>query len=275
MGVRGVWTYFRSLFKHVDLDQLHQKKTIGIDMLSLIYTYRTLLDDLILFINELHAAGHTVICVWDGVAPTEKQAILKHRKSERDVSLEKKDTLKAYLEEYGNQLNEQDLKSLSTAITSLGWQGWHLSYKKKKEIQEALKSMEHTVAEGEADDLLLNMSFTGKIDIILTLDSDLFVMGAPCIWRLLRIKTWIIEEIEIEQICKFCGISLGDIQDAAYFAGWDRCHLSGSVYMPFNKAMMGNHEVVDQESYARLLAIKANTHAEWKAIIKQRKMTIE
>ena len=108
MGVRGVWTYFRSLFKHVDLDQLHKKKTIGIDMLSLIYTYRTLLDDLIIYINQLHTAGHTVICVWDGVAPTEKQAILKHRKSERDISLEKKDTLKTYLEEYRNQLNEEE-----------------------------------------------------------------------------------------------------------------------------------------------------------------------
>jgi hypothetical protein len=280
MGVRGVWAYFRRLFTPV---RLEGKKTIGIDMLCLIYTYRTVLDELVAFIKELQAAGYTILCIWDGVAPKEKQGILNERKSQRDKSLEKKEALSAYIEEYGAQLDERDLKSLSTAITSLEWQGWHLSYKKKKEIQAALGSMEHIVAEGEADDLLLEMAFSGKIDSILTLDSDLFVMGAPCVWRLLGTKPWKLEQIEVERICRMSDISLGDLQDAAYLAGWDRCHLSGHVYMTFHKAMeqlkTADLEslplILDAESHARLLQIKTSTHALWKEIFKQRKLTME
>lgn len=282
MGVRGVWAYFRRLFTPVHLEG---KKTIGIDMLCLIYTYRTAIDELITFIKELQEAGYTILCIWDGVAPKEKQNILNERKSQRDISLEKKETLSAYIEQYGAELDERDLKSLSTAITSLEWQGWHLSYKKKREIQGALGSMEHIMAEGEADDLLLDMAFSGKIDIVMTLDSDLFVMGAPCIWRLLLVgaKTWTLEQIEVEQICRLCNISLGDLQDAAYLAGWDRCHLSGHVYMTFHKAIEHLKTtgldslslILDAESHSRLLQIKSSTHALWKEIFKQRKVTIE
>ena len=258
------------------------KKTIGIDMLCLIYTYRTLIDELIVFIHDLHAAGYVIVCIWDGVAPKEKQGILNQRKSQRDISLEKKENLSAYIEQYGAELDERDLKSLSTAITSLEWQGWHLSYKKKREIQEALGSMDHIIAEGEADDLLLDMAFTGKLDIILTLDSDLFVMGSPCIWRLLRsdCKMWRLEEIDLETICRLCDISLGDLQDAAYLAGWDRCHLSAHAEMTFHKAieqvkLVGLEGEVDAESHARLIQIKSTTHAYWKELFRQRKLTIE
>jgi predicted nucleic acid-binding protein len=279
MGVRGVWTYFRNLFVSNPVSLESNTQTIGIDMLSLIYTYRTLIDDLVLYIKSLEAAGHTVVCVWDGVAPKEKQEIIKQRRCERDVSLSKKNTLSTYLEEYGDQLDEQDLKSLTQAITSLEWQGWHLSYKKKQEIQNALGSMEHRVADGEADDLLLEMAFSGKLDCIITLDSDLFVMGAPKLWRLLRKRTWYIEEIKVERICGMCDIRLGDLQDAAYLAGWDRCHLTGHVYMHFDKAMeyIKQNKIEDlikdqEESYSRLEVIKAETHGRWKEVIRRRKL---
>jgi hypothetical protein len=142
--------------------------------------------------------------------------------------------------------------------------------------------MDHIIAEGEADDLLLDMAFTGKLDIILTLDSDLFVMGSPCIWRLLRsdCKMWRLEEIDLETICRLCDISLGDLQDAAYLAGWDRCHLSAHAEMTFHKAieqvkLVGLEGEVDAESHARLIQIKSTTHAYWKELFRQRKLTIE
>ena len=48
MGIRGVWTLFRDLFHRIDpLDSDVKPLKIGIDMFSLIYTYRAQLHDLI------------------------------------------------------------------------------------------------------------------------------------------------------------------------------------------------------------------------------------
>ena len=306
MGVRGVWTYFRRLFKRINPEDIQalESKRIGIDMLSLIYTYKTLLDELVAFIIYLRDSGYEIICIWDGVAPKEKQEILMQRRAIRESTFKQKDTLTAYLEEYGSQLNETDIKNLTNAISSLSWQGWHLNSKKKQEIKDSLP-VQHVVAEGEADDLLLEMAFNGQIDIILTLDSDLFVMGAPHIWRLLQSNgllekvpknpngllekacqnpkipknNWHIEDIHIESVCVQCGISLEHLQDAAYLAGWDRCHLTGHSYMLFNNAIekIRNSNLqdileVDPESHERLLKIKSNTHINWKALLKERKL---
>jgi hypothetical protein len=59
----------------------------------------------------------------------------------RDSSLTAADwypELEEYLEKFEGQLNEHDIKHLKTAITSLSWQGWHLTGSLKREIQEKI-----------------------------------------------------------------------------------------------------------------------------------------
>ncbi|NBO55717.1 MAG: hypothetical protein EBU84_14255, partial [Actinobacteria bacterium] len=179
------------------------------------------------------------VCVWDGVAPKEKQAIVGERRSIRDSATEKRKDLEVYLEEYKGQLNDTDIKHIKTAITSLNWQGWHMTNKLKKEIQEWLgPNVEHVFAEGEADDILIDMAFEKRVDVVVTLDSDLFVMGTPRIWRIMRVRgEWLVEDISVEAVCNDWGISLGILQDAAYLAGWDRCHTQGGTFMPFETAL--------------------------------------
>jgi hypothetical protein len=239
MGIRGVWTLFKDLFKRIEPVDMKPLR-IGIDIFSIAYTHKASLDSLLDLLRSWSASGHRLVCVWDGVAPKEKQAIVGERRSIRDLATEKKKGLEVYLEEYGGQLNEADIKHIKTAITSLNWQGWHMTNKLKKEIQERLGGdVEHIFAEGEADDILVDMAFSGKADVIVTLDSDLFVMGTPRIWRILRVRgEWAIEDISVEHVCNDWGISLGMLQDAAFLAGWDRCHTQGGTFMPFETAVV-------------------------------------
>ena len=246
MGVRGVWTLFRHLFKGIDpltLDENARLK-IGIDLFSLAYSHRSCLDALLELLKSWSLeGGHQLVCVWDGVAPKEKQTIIGERRSIRDSATDKKKDLEVYLEEYGGQLNEVDIKHLKTAITSLSWQGWHMTNKLKKDIQERLgPDVKHVFAEGEADDILLEMAFNKEVDVILTLDSDMFVMGAPRIWRLLKVRgEWLVEDISVEAVCNDWGVSLSVLQDAAFLAGWDRCHTDGKAekgkFMEFETAL--------------------------------------
>ena len=238
MGIRGVWTLFKDLFKNVEPVRLNSLK-IGIDIFNLAYTHKSSLDGLLELLTSWSGAGHQLVCVWDGVAPKEKQAIVGERRSIRDSATEKRKDLEVYLEEYKGQLNDTDIKHIKTAITSLNWQGWHMTNKLKKEIQERLgPNVEHIFAEGEADDILIDMAFEKRLDVVVTLDSDLFVMGTPRIWRVMRVRgEWLVEDISVESVCNDWGISLGILQDAAYLAGWDRCHTQGGTFMPFETAL--------------------------------------
>lgn len=289
MGIRGVWSTFRKLFKNVNpLEQEPLK--IGIDMFSLVYTHRSNIDDLLVLIKSWADHGHTITCIWDGTAPKEKQEIIGQRRNVRENAMEKRADLETYLTEFGGQLNDNDIKHLKTAITSLSWQGWHMTGTLKRQIQETLgPTVAHIFASGEADDVLIEMtSYTDskKIDVVLSLDSDLFAMGAQRIWRLLRIRgQWIIEDIYVEAVCNNWGISLGQLQDACFLAGWDRCHLKGGSHMPFDVALnrikhyqtlniildkFPNVELINSESMDRLVSLKKESKIRWQQILKDR-----
>jgi len=285
MGIRGAWTTFRRLFNSIDPLQVESKK-IGIDMFSLVYTHRTALEELLELLKSWSSHGHILTCIWDGTAPKDKQEIIGQRRNARESAMDTKSELEEYLEKFETQLNEHDIKHLKTAITSLSWQGWHLTGSLKKEIQEKLgEKVKHIYAPGEADDMLLEMLDTKQIDIIMSLDSDLFAMGGEHIWRLLRIrKEWIIEDIYVERVCDKAGISLSMLQDACFLAGWDRCHLTGVCYMPFEVALnrikhYGNLQsvldkfpvdTVDKEAFERLKIIKKESKERWVNILKGR-----
>jgi hypothetical protein len=285
MGIRGLWTTFRRHFTPVEpLDV--PKERIGIDMFSLVYTYRANIDELLEVLQTWTAHGHTLHCVWDGTAPKEKQEIIGQRRNARESAIEKKNDLEKYLTDYGNELSEADIKHLKTAITSLSWQGWHMTGSMKRYIQETLgPSVIHIFAAGEADDILIEMMTNKTISIVLSLDSDLFAMGAEHIWRLLRIRgKWLIENIYVENVCTAVGVSLAQLQEACYLAGWDRCHLNGGTYMTFESALNRiKHyqtcdavlerfplDTEDTGAMERLSTLKKESKHRWQQILRER-----
>jgi len=292
MGIRGVWSTLRRSFKTTDPLESTTRYNVGIDMFSLVYTHRAHLDELLTLLKSWSDYGHTLTCVWDGVAPKEKQEIIGQRRSARDSAIEKKTDLEIYLADYGSQLSDTDIKHLKTAITSLSWQGWHLTGTLRRKICETLgPSIKHVYAEEEADDLLIEMSTTSngekKIDLIMTLDSDLLAMGAEHIWRLLRIRgAWLTEDISVEAVCNEWGISLAQLQDACFLAGWDRCHVvTKGTYMSFEAALnrMKHYQQLiivlekfpndfDTAAMDRLLSLKKESRSRWQTILASRRV---
>lgn len=279
MGIRGVWSCFKQHFQPIQPERLESQR-IGIDMFSLVYTHRDSLDDLLNLIKGW-GSKHTVTCIWDGTAPKEKQEIIAERRSTRDTAKEKKGELEVYLAEHGSELAEDDIVKLNSAIENLSWKSWHLTGTLKKEIQVKLgPGIDHIFAPGEADDLLIEMTFNKEIDIVLSLDSDLFAMGSPRIWRLMKKRSFFTEEISVEKVCNDWGISLSMLQDASYLAGWDRCHPTAGEFIPFSKALSlvkfyGKLQIIleknnieaTQESLACLKQLKAESKARWLKVL--------
>jgi 5'-3' exonuclease len=237
MGIRGVWSTFQSQCKPIDPMELPSLR-IGLDMFSLVYTHRAHLKELIAFLLSW-SQKHTLVCVWDGTAPQDKTDVILQRRSVRESASDNRKMLEKYLEEHGHELGETDIKQVKTAITSLGWQSWHLTGAIRREVQAALPApIVHKQAKEEADDELLEAAMDrNEIDVILTLDSDMFVMGAPRIWRLMRMRgQWQTQEYCVKDICQGWGISLKNLQDAAFLSGWDRFS-SEAEAMPFSVAL--------------------------------------
>ena len=239
-------------------------------------------------IKEWSSVGHQITCVWDGTAPKDKQEIIEQRRQVRDAATESRGELVEYLEKFEKDLSDDDIVKIKSSISSLTWQGWHLTGSLKREIKEKLgSSIKHIYAPGEADDILINMAFQNEIDIILSLDSDLFAMGGERIWRLLRIRDkWITEDIVIEDICNVEKINLAMLQDACFLAGWERCHLTGIAYMPFQTALnrikyYGNLQAIltkfpvedplFEEAIDRLKNLKKESKDRWIKILERRK----
>ena len=287
MGIRSLWKTFRRSFTTINPIHLEPLK-IGIDMFSLVYTHRSCIDELLDLIKGWSSSGHEITCVWDGKAPLDKQEIIEQRRQLREAATESKSELQEYLEKFEKDLSEDDIEKIKSSISSLTWQGWHLTGSLKREIKEKLgSSINHIYAPGEADDILIKMGFQGEIDIILSLDSDLFAMGGERIWRLLRIREkWVIEDISIENICNIEKISLPMLQDACFLAGWERCHLTGIAYMPFETALnrikyyntlqeiiqrFPVNDLLYNEALERLKILKKESKDRWVKILDRRK----
>lgn len=284
MGIRGVWTRLRNMFTHIDPLRL-EPTDIGIDMFSLVYTHRTKLKELLELLTSWSKAGHRLTCIWDGVAPKDKEEIIETRRSAREVALDKKTELVEYLRQFEKELTKEDIQNLKSAISSLSWQGWRLTGSMRQEIQNTLGStVKHIYAPSEADDLLISMAHDGTIKIIMTLDSDLFALGGEHIWRLLYIRDeWIVEDIRVEKVCDSLGISLPMLQDACFLAGWDRCHLTDTGYMTFDSALnrikhYGSMEPILEKfqiskelaALSRLKQIKKESKDRWVQILNKR-----
>ena len=285
MGIRGVWSKFRRLFSIIDPLNLESLR-LGIDMFSLVYTHRACLDELLELLSSWSSKGHLITCIWDGTAPKEKQEIIVQRREARETAIDSRSELETYLETFQADLNQQDITNLKAAIKSLSWQGWHLTGSMKREIQAKLgPSVTHIYAPGEADDILIQMAYEKKIDVILSLDSDLFAMGGEQIWRLLRFKNqWVVEDIKVEEVCNKSGINLSMLQDACFLAGWDRCHLkTGESYMPFEVALnrIKHYQKLDvildkfpvdydNETLDRLANLKRESKTRWQQILRDR-----
>jgi hypothetical protein len=93
-----------------------------------------------------------------------------------------------------------------------------------------------------------------------------------------------VEDISVESVCNKLNMTLTMLQDACFLAGWDRCHLTGASYMPFQVAInrikhygtLSNVlekfpvDAIDTEALDRLQVIKKESKERWLQILRER-----
>lgn len=181
MGVRGLFSFLKPKSTIASVDDLIRQTCnlkIAIDISYYIYKWQANPEKVLEFINPLINAKHTVLLIFDGKASDSKQNECLKRKQSRDENIQVANTLKEQIKT-NDTLSTEQINQLETIIYQYERRGWQCSRDdrhafKKRLYEEGVPILK---CKGEADWLLTSLSYYDEVDIVISGDMDLLVLG--------------------------------------------------------------------------------------------------
>lgn len=212
MGVKGLYSYLKP---HRRTPNLISPCAVGIDALSVLYKYRGKLEEIFTLIRSLQEKGYTCVVVFDGKAPESKREVVDERRKKREDASRQAKELRSYLESDASQtLDAKGRGLLEKQIGQIEQGGaWHSTRELRKEFQAGLTELgiAYHKADGEADDLLIELYKKKEIGVVLSADMDFLVAGVDRVW----VPGKELEELCLSEILRDEEISLAQLQDVA------------------------------------------------------------
>jgi len=237
MGVKGLYSYlrhYRRSFQPAD-DKTIAPLRIGVDAMSFFYRYKNYYSESFSWLDAMKANGHTIIFVFDGKPPVEKQLEVKERKDARDGAEKQAVAIRDYLND--TTLDKKERELLEMSLDRLEYQAWHLTREIRHAIQDALRarSIVFFKASQEADDVLSDLAKHKKIDVVLSTDMDFLLSGVQRLWIPQGLTmAHMVEEIQFDEVLREEGLTAEQFRDAAILCGVEP--LKGAPTMPPKKA---------------------------------------
>ena len=221
MGVKGLYTYVKKYRKDTLYESVPSQPPlrIGFDAMSMLYKYKANYPEMYPMLRELKAAGHSLLFVFDGKPPAEKDAEVKERRDLRTSASTQAETLKAHLTDPG--IGTQERAVLEYSLARLEFQGWHMTREIRHTVQETLWAMgiPYVKAIGEADAALSELVGSGKLDVVVSSDMDFLLSGVPRLWIPFRTTHDGFEEILLSNVLEGETMSLDMLRDAGILCG--------------------------------------------------------
>ncbi len=209
MGVKGLYSYLRDYRKPVDKSNI---RAIGVDALSILYKFRGNMDSVLQFLKPFQKSDISIIFVFDGKAPDEKQEEVEHRREKRNEANQQANSIREFLKQ--DTVDERTKKILEKKVKELeNGAGWHVTRDIRTSCKEMLskEGIESKKAIGEADDLLISMWRTDEIQAIVSCDMDFLVAGV----KKLIVPSYHCEMIQLEKVLEKEDLTFQQFQEAA------------------------------------------------------------
>jgi len=236
MGVKGLYSYLKHYRNYIDPREMSPKR-IGIDAMSLLYRFKGDTKDIIYLLSELKRVGHTLFFVFDGQPPAEKQREVQNRKDKKVEASAKAESIKKFLESTeGTTIDVATRDLLEYSLERCTNQSWYMTREARRAFQDELwnQSIPYVKSLSEADDVLIDLSNAGKIDIVMTTDMDYILSGTKTLWIPTKKDTFFFEEIKLEDILSGETLTLPALLDAGLLCGTEERH--GAKGIPCDKA---------------------------------------
>lgn len=184
MGVKGLFQFLKRFEKDVHIPQFISGKTVGIDIFWFLHQSKG--DMFHLQNNLLPIIKHAkkVHCVFDG-APTQEKCHLFKEQTRRNELYQSINQIEKFIKYPFNHLTCSDRHYINSHLNQLKRQVWrpppdYVDYVKNWLIE---KGCEIHQAPNEADHILIELEQKGIINIIITNDSDLLILGSSIVLR--------------------------------------------------------------------------------------------
>ena len=185
MGVKGLFQFLKRFEREVSIQEYVKGKRIGIDIFWFIHLSK---GDMFIFQNYIHNIiknAKLVYCVFDGNPSEQKRAILREQACKRKEIEESIKSIEQFMKYPFNRLNNTDRYIINSYLNDLKRKAWqpppeYIDYVKR--WLENKGCIIHQAVE-EADDDLIELEQNNDVDIIITNDSDLLILGSAKILR--------------------------------------------------------------------------------------------
>ena len=236
MGVKGLYSYLKHYRNYIDPRKIKPMR-IGIDAMSLLYRFKCDTKEILHLLSEMRKAGHTIFFVFDGRPPVEKEREVQNRKDQKTVATSKAESIKSFLEsDAGNSIDTATRDMLEYSLERCTNQSWHMTRDMRRAFQDELwnESIPYVKSLSEADDVLVDLSAAGKIDVVLTTDMDYILSGTKILWIPTKKDTFFFEEIQLTDVLGGENLTQEALLDAGLLCGTEE--RAGAKGIPCDKA---------------------------------------
>ncbi len=218
MGVRGFYSFIKPIRKKIFLKSNSNLK-VGVDAFCVIYMFREERKGFEEYLRGLVLKGYQITFVFDRRAQKEKKAVVEERKQKKEEAKQEANTLQTFAnsDEF-EELDEDLQRTILQQINQKEWEAWMLY----AEYTDWLTSLLHTLqiavvkADEEADTYLAK----GGFDVVISSDTDMFVLGCPRVW-MPRGKGIQHDEFLLADVEKHVGLNQESFCELAYLVGCD------------------------------------------------------
>jgi flap endonuclease-1 len=216
--------------KLTSISELSGKK-IAVDISIYMYKYaakNNLIKNMYFMLSIFRHYNITPIFVFDGKPPTEKKALLKKRREDKDSAQEEYNNLKTKLDNDDMDYNEK--QEILNNMDILKKKFVHICKNDIENVKKLIRAYGATYydAPGEADELCAMLTIKGKVWGCLSEDMDMFVYGCTRVIRYFSLLNHTIVLYEMKGILEELGITQKELREI--------CVLSGTDYNINNKS---------------------------------------
>jgi 5'-3' exonuclease len=216
MGVNGLFQFLKRFRKEVHIPSYLNDKTVAIDIFWFLHQSKGDIFTLQNYLFPIILNAKQVYCVFDGTAPPDKRQELEERAKKRREIQKTIDAIEEFLKNPFNILTSENKHCIIAYLNELKFQVWIPSSNYILSVKEWLNSRNIIVcqSENEADDDLYKLQKYNIVDVVITNDSDLFILGATNIMRVLSpIRAEVYNKYDI---CKKINFTVNQWSDFMY-----------------------------------------------------------
>jgi 5'-3' exonuclease len=160
--------------------------------------------------------------VFDGKPPPEKEREIQTRKETKVGAAAQAESIQTFLKsKEAGDMDAASIEILELTLQRCQNQSWHMTRETRQAFQKQLWDfgIPYVKSLSEADDVLIDLSSAGKLDVILSTDMDYLLGGVPKLWIPSKKGVFHFEELKAVDILEGEALTQQGLMDAGLLCG--------------------------------------------------------